>query len=227
MDDPTGDSAVKTMTVEEFFDWQQRQDDRYELVEGVPVKMMTGASDVHDVILVNILASLHGQLRGSKCRPTTPDIGVRTKIRSLRRPDVTVTCDEPRPDKYEAGEPRLVVEILSPSNKGLAWERKLDEYRRRDGLTYILLIESEAVGATLYTRSATPWEPADFDSLDDVIELDKIGCKLVDARSLRRADVRRISRPDGLKTYSAPAALRPTSGPCPRADRRSALPWCP
>ncbi|MBS0241032.1 MAG: hypothetical protein JSS20_02565 [Proteobacteria bacterium] len=40
---------AKLMTPEEFFVWQQRQDDRYELVEGVPVilrdplTMMTGA----------------------------------------------------------------------------------------------------------------------------------------------------------------------------------------
>lgn len=179
MDDPTGDiKAEKTMTVEEFYDWQQRQDDRYELVEGVPVKMMTGASNYHDVIVVNIVASLHGQLRGSRCRATTPDTAVRTKIRSIRRPDVTVTCDEPRPDAYEAGAPKLVVEVLSPSNAGRGWQRKLDEYFRRQGLPYVLLVDSEAIGATLYTRSEAAWEPAEFESRDDVIELGEISCKL-------------------------------------------------
>ena len=37
----------KRMTVEEFFDWQKRQDRNYELVDGVPaltVKAMTGAT---------------------------------------------------------------------------------------------------------------------------------------------------------------------------------------
>ena len=44
-----GEKAVKPMTAEEFFTWHEHQEDRYELVEGVPVKMMTGASNYHDV----------------------------------------------------------------------------------------------------------------------------------------------------------------------------------
>jgi hypothetical protein len=34
--------AVKTMNVEEFFAWQLDHEDRHELVEGVPVKLMSG-----------------------------------------------------------------------------------------------------------------------------------------------------------------------------------------
>ena len=166
------------MTVEEFYLWQLGQEDRFELVDGIPVKMMTGASNFHDVILVNIVVPLGTQLRGSQCRATTPDTAVRTNIRSTRRPDVTVTCGEPRPDRYDAEAPRLVVEVLSPSNEGIAWQRKLDEYRRLDGLAYILLVESRSLSATLYTRSATGWEPTDFDHPDELIELPEISCRL-------------------------------------------------
>ena len=54
-------TGTKLMTVEEFFVWQQGQEDRYELVEGVPVilrdpiTMMTGASSLHDRITSNVL----------------------------------------------------------------------------------------------------------------------------------------------------------------------------
>jgi Uma2 family endonuclease len=178
MEETPAEKAEKPMSAEEFFGWQEQQEDRYELVEGFPVKMMTGASNFHDTILVNIVASLHAQLRGSRCRATTPDTAVRTRIRSIRRPDVTVTCDEPRPDSYEAGKPRLVVEVLSPSNAGRAWQRKLDEYFRREGLAYLLLVDSEAVGATLYTRTGETWDPADYDAREDVIEMPEIGCRL-------------------------------------------------
>jgi hypothetical protein len=49
------------MTQDEFLAWQERQDRLYELVDGVPVlplKMMTGASQAHDRVVVNIIASL-------------------------------------------------------------------------------------------------------------------------------------------------------------------------
>ncbi len=112
------DPARRRMTPEEFFAWQLHQDERYELVDGIPVlrhRMMTGSSAQHDQATVNIIASLHMQLRGSGCRPTTADIAIRTGIRGLRRPDVTVECAELVRDTYEAREPRLVVEVASPS----------------------------------------------------------------------------------------------------------------
>ena len=173
-------TAHKLMTPEEFFVWQLGQEDRFELVEGVPVKMMAGASEMHDQIVINIIATLHTQLRGTRCRPATADLALRTRINSRRRGDVVVTCGEPpKPDVYEALEPKLVAEVLSPSNAGIGWQRKLEEYRRLQGLQYILLVESRFVGATLYTRDATGhWQTADYDALDGLLELPDIGCRL-------------------------------------------------
>ena len=122
-------AALKLMTPEEFLLWDLTQEDKHEFVDGCPIKMMTGASGVHDVVVVNLIVLLATQLKGSPCRPTTDDIALRTKIRSFRRPDVTVTCDPPKGDVYEALEPRMVVEVLSPSNVGINWDRKMREYR--------------------------------------------------------------------------------------------------
>ena len=41
-------------TVGAFLKWQTRQDDRYELVGGFPVKLMTGASRRHDRIVIDL-----------------------------------------------------------------------------------------------------------------------------------------------------------------------------
>ena len=66
------------MTQDEFFAWQEHQEHLYELVDGVPVlplKMMTGASQRHDRVVVNIIASLHrsiaGQVRAGRRRTTS------------------------------------------------------------------------------------------------------------------------------------------------------------
>ena len=177
-------TARKLMTAEEFFVWQRNQDNRYELVDGVPViladpiTMMTGASSQHDRITSNIMIALGNQLAGSPCWPATADLALRTKIRSLRRADVLVTCDEPSLDVYEAQEPRMVVEVLSPSNKGLPWFRKIEEYRQHGKLVYLLLVESERQQATLIARENGVWSPTDFDGAEGVIELPAIGCKL-------------------------------------------------
>ena len=187
---PIAKTAQTLMTVEEFFVWQQGQDERYELVDGVPIiladpiTMMTGASSQHDRITGNIFASLHNQLDGSPYWPATADLALRTKIRSLRRADVLVTCDEPALDVYEAQEPRMVVEVLSPSDRFLPWFRRNEEFRQHSKLVYLLLVESERQQATLITRSGEggAWAPEDYDGDNRLIDLPGIGCKLAMAR---------------------------------------------
>ena len=173
--------ARRLMTPEEFFAWQETQDGLYELVDGVPVphvKMMTGASAPHDRATVNIIASLHAQLRGTGCRPTTDDIALRTSIGTLRRPDVTVECGELVRDTYESRSPRLVVEVLSPSTANIDQFRKLEEYRRHPTLAYILLIETRFPSAVLYRRDGTAWLERSFAAMDEVIDLPEIGATL-------------------------------------------------
>lgn len=173
------DAVQIAMTPEDFFAWEPDGEDSYELVDGYPVKMMTGASQAHDCIVTNVIISLGNQLRGSGCRPTTDDVALRTGIRNVRRPDVMVTCGDPRADSYEAHDARLVVAVLSPSNAGLDWQRKIEEYRRLAGLSYILLIDPKLRGATLLTRnSGAAWTSTDFDSLKETIELPAISCHL-------------------------------------------------
>jgi Uma2 family endonuclease len=172
------DAALKLMTPEEFLLWDLDQEVRHELVDGVPIEMMTGASGMHDEVVTNVIYLLKHQLRGTSCRVGTADTAVRTKIRAIRRADVIVTCDPPRIDRYEAIEPRLVVEVLSPSNVGLAWDRKLREYRRHKSLQYIVLLDSRFVAATLYARIDSGWDELDFDEPEAVIDLPAIGCRL-------------------------------------------------
>jgi Uma2 family endonuclease len=172
------ETGLKQMTPEEFFQWQLDQEDRYELVDGFPVKMETGASERHDRVVVNTIAGLHAQLRGTRCRPVTADVAVRTRIKGVRRPDITVTCGEARDDSYQAQEPKMLAEVLSPSNSGVAWQRKLEEYRRLQGLPYILLVDARRPQATLLQRSANEWEPVDADGLDAAFDLPAIGCRL-------------------------------------------------
>ena len=89
-----------------------------------------------------------------------------------------MTCDPPALDVYEARDAKMVVEVLSPSNTGVTWQRKIEEYRRCDGLIYILFVDSRVTEATLLTRSAGGWEASDAEGPSAVIDLPQIGCRL-------------------------------------------------
>lgn len=175
------EAARRRMTPEEFFRWQEGQDEPFELVDGVPIpkhRMMTGASIQHDRVTVNVIIALGNQLRGSRCRPTTDDVSLRISLTTIRRPDVTVECGEMVYDTHEAREPRLVVEVASPSTTTVDRTLKLEEYKRHPSLRYILLLETVAPVALLYRREAEGWRPELLEGLDAVIALPEIGAEL-------------------------------------------------
>jgi len=175
------EAGRRLMTVEEFYLWQLDQDERYELVDGVPVPLraMTGASNVHDAILVNCIIELGNRLRGRPCRVASADTALRTSIRTSRRPDVTVDCAPPEAGSYEAHQPTVVVEVLSPSTRKIDRFTKLEEYRRHPNLRHILLIDPDSVAAKLYSRAeGGEWSDADLSGKDAVIDLRAIDVSL-------------------------------------------------
>ena len=169
------------MTPDEFFEWQKHQDKNYELVDGVPVlplKAMTGATRAHDRITVRALTLLSEQLAGGPCEPTTDDIAVRIPLGGVRRPDVLVDCGPYDPASMEASDPRVVVEILSPSTLRIDRFRKVEEYKTHPSVSVIMLIDTRTVNVGVWRRSGQEWRFEDFQALADRIELPEIGAAL-------------------------------------------------
>jgi Uma2 family endonuclease len=127
--------AGRIMTAEAFLDWCLGQEGRWELVDGVPVAM-AGAKQVHDRVVVNALLALGGQLRGGPCRPTTGDVAIGIPNGNIRRPDLGVDCGRFEPESLTATDPRLVIEVLSPSTRTFDAIGKLWDYRQVPGPTF-------------------------------------------------------------------------------------------
>ena len=175
------DPILQEMSVEEFYIWQLDQDERYELVDGVPrpLRGMTGASNVHDVILTNGIIELGSRLKNKPCRVATADTALRTKIRTARRPDITVDCALPRTNSYESHQPVVVVEVLSPSTRKIDRYTKLEEYRRHPTIRHILLVDPDRISAKLYSRpEGGEWEDVDLEGREAIIELSAIDVAL-------------------------------------------------
>ncbi len=165
------------MTTEQFLEWQLRQERLHELVDGVPIvplKMMTGATQRHDRVVVNVLLALGNQLRGKPCRPMTDDVAVRIPSGNIRRPDITVDCGKGSDRDMTAAEPRVVIEVLSPSTLSFDRFRKLEEYKTVASMQAIILIDTEQPQVTVHRRTAQAWSAATMEGLDAVIELREI-----------------------------------------------------
>jgi Uma2 family endonuclease len=160
------------ITVEQFLAIQWDDPDvKAELDNGV-IHMMAGRSAAHSRVQGNVFAAFFAKLRGTGCRPYGSDMGVRTHDLALRYPDVSVFCgrDGPDNDRLQAfDDPKLVVEILSPSTKRRDIERKLPEYRALPGLCHILYIDPEAETVRLFTRTGPrAWNEAEFSDADPI-----------------------------------------------------------
>ncbi len=173
---------LHNMGAEEFFDWQEKQERLYELVDGLPVlplKMMTGASQAHDRAVVNIIAALHRQLRGGPCRPTTSDLAVRIPAGNIRRPDVTVECGQAGRREMAVRDPRVVIEVLSPSTMSFDRFKKVVEYQTIPTLTHILLVDTEVPRIDVLTHAEDEsWTSVRYEGLDATIDLSTVKASL-------------------------------------------------
>ncbi len=181
---------VPGMTVEEFIAWYP--DDRrmrWQLIDGVPTAMAPPGNDQ---------ARLHGTLVleiGLHLRRTRPECaalvgpGIIPFVESdsnFRIPDLAVTC-EPAEGGKDVKAPRLIGEVLSPSNAHIT-RQNVWAYATMPDLIEIVLLESTRIAAAVYTRSAigswprTPREVADGETL----ELISVGLS-VPLRDLYRA----------------------------------------
>jgi Uma2 family endonuclease len=137
--------AYRQFTVQEFLDLEI--EGRAELIDGM-IYMMAGGSLDHASVSRNILIALGTKLRGSSCEPFGPDLGVRTGPASVRLPDASVYCGlkhdaEQRRAKL-VGDPKLVVEVFSPSTRNEDEKHKLPEYQALPGVDLILFVDPES-----------------------------------------------------------------------------------
>lgn len=183
--------AIRRMSQDEFLEWCQFQDTKYELVDGVPVAV-AGARRAHDRVVVNAIRSLGNQLDGNPCQPFSDDTAVRIPNGNTRRPDVGVDCGQFDPDALAVDSPRLVIEVLSPSTRTFDMFDKLDEYQTVPGLEHIILIDPDAPQAIHWLRGPdNKWQRARHEGLDAEIVIAGLDVTL------------------GLRTLYAGLAFRP------------------
>lgn len=170
--------ATRRMSADEFLAWHERQEQRFELVDGVPVAM-AGARRRHDQVVVNALVALGVHLGTGSCRPFSSDTAVRISAHQVRYPDLGVDCGQFRDDALEADAPRLVVEVLSESTRAFDFVGKLEEYKSVPTLRDIVLVDTDEPKLIHWSRPADgPWAYRLVEGLDAAIEVPDLGIVL-------------------------------------------------
>jgi Uma2 family endonuclease len=142
-------------TAADFLIWDETQTIRHEYFHG-DVFAMAGGSDNHATVILNVAIALRQALKGTPCRVLTQDVKLHVeKANSYFYPDVFVTCSEKdAKERLIKSEPKLVVEVLSPSTTAFDRGHKFEAYRTLPTLQEYVLIDPEAQTAEVYRRSS-------------------------------------------------------------------------
>ena len=119
-----------TFTASGYLAWEPTQVDRHEYLDG-EVFAMAGAEDRHVTVTMNAAFTVRQHLSGSPCR--TYATGMRVHVPASNGyfyPDVLVTCSAlDRASAMVKTEPKLIIEVLSPSTAAYDRGLKFSHYR--------------------------------------------------------------------------------------------------
>ena len=143
---------------------------------------MAGVGLIHNLLVANVLVALHQALRGRGCRVLPSNMRMRVSATGLYTyADVIALCKKPElaDDHFEVLlNPELIGEVLSPSTAAYDLGRKFEHYRTIPSLTGYLLVASDRVHVSLYTRQNGHWSLTDASGLDAVLDLPALRCRL-------------------------------------------------
>lgn len=130
---------------------------RHEYYDG-EIVAMAGGTPQHSLIITNILAGLHTRLKGSPCQVYDSNLRVRVpKSRLFVYPDATVVCGATQHDPEDVNRqtitnPKLIVEVLSPSTEHLDYGPKFRRYLECPTLDEYVLVTQDQPHVQSYFR---------------------------------------------------------------------------
>ncbi|MDD2761509.1 MAG: Uma2 family endonuclease [Methylomonas sp.] len=129
-------------TPEDYLEMELSSPVKHEYVAG-EIFAMTGTSDSHNIISLNLAFILREHLRGTPCRVFMSNLKLKIEAADAYfYPDLMVTC-ETAPDSHFREQPKLVIEVLSDSTAKYDREDKPRMYQSLQSLQeYVLVAQS-------------------------------------------------------------------------------------
>jgi Uma2 family endonuclease len=173
---------LQKMTMAEFLVWEEKQPERHEFYRG-EVFAMVGGTARHNRVILNLASRIGDHLDGTPCQVFAE--GVKAGLaEGYLYPDVMVTCGKAEAgDEQTVTDPKLIIEVLSPSTKGYDKRDKFILYRTLASLREYVLIDPANRQVEVFTlvedgnwllNDQTKAGSLSLRSIDLVIKLDAV-----------------------------------------------------
>ncbi len=174
-------SPITKVTAEEYLALDRAAEFRSEFLDG-EIVAMSGGSMRHARLGANMLGQLYVALQGSECEAFTSDFRVRASSQIYVYPDVVVVCGNPELADERQDillNPRVIVEVLSPSTEHHDRGVKFQNYRTIESLRDYILVAQDRISIEQYTRGLPPtWTLREYQTASETLLIESIGVSL-------------------------------------------------
>ena len=164
------------MTEEEYLEFEEKSPTKHEYVNGY-VHAMCGASMAHGRIVARLLTALANRLGDGPCEAFHSGLQLKVDTGSdndYYYPDLMVSCDREGWKEKCLLNPRLIVEVLSPSTQHIDRREKASTYRKIPGMEEYVIAAQSSWQLTIFRRTEN-WVPEIVSGPDAVAEFRSLG----------------------------------------------------
>ena len=177
----------ESISIEDYLEGEKISLIKHEYIDG-EVYAMAGASDRHNRLSGNIYNPLYNHLDDDNpCEVFMADMKVQANETVFYYPDVMVACDDPAADPYYRKQPRLIVEVTSPSTEQIDRTEKLSAYKQIKSLKEYVLVSQDTIRIDVYRRMrGDRWQWELLSDISEELHLESVGLTLSVAQIYRR-----------------------------------------
>lgn len=172
----------RKLTSAEYLEIEREAEWKSEFYDG-EMFAMAGVSLEHCVIVSNLVAALHSQMKGRPCNVYANDLRVKVQDNGLYTyPDVIALCDKPQLEDANMDtllNPSVLIEVLSKSTEAYDRGKKFGLYRLLPTLREYVLVAQDEMKIEKFTLGDDgQWRFSEASGMDGVMRLEAINCTL-------------------------------------------------
>jgi len=170
-------AAQQRYTVDQYHQRLLASEQRLEYYYG-EIFAMPGGTPAHAQISTNLVGTLHLKLRGKPCRVLNGDQSIKLHDSMYSFADALIVCGESRYEQRlvtSLTNPKVIVEVLSPSTESYDRGIKFENYENIVSLTDYLLVSHDQARIEHWQRDEFgEWGLTTVAGLESVVELGRI-----------------------------------------------------
>lgn len=172
-----GAAPVARLTVEEYLAMDRAAEVASEYHDG-EVFSICGVTAEHSLINANLTVAVGTRLQNSPCRVYASPLRVRVSPKNFVYPDLMVICGKPVFTDESADtviNPKVIVEVLSPSTESYDYGLKFKLYRNLASLEEYIWVEPDTPTVEVFRKAGSEWRFATVTGMNSVLNVESLG----------------------------------------------------